>query len=235
MPFTPLTGNGAGDIYDGTEPLAPFGYQTAELIRQNFDYLYAARANQDFVAPIDGDFAWVNQGAASIVATTIQGAPGLYLSIAAEAATTNLRLRAKSTPATPWGVRFRFIPGTLAESFNCCGLFFRESGSGKIHTFSLDYVTTVPELRTLKYTNATTFSAGYNTARYGHSPAVYGLQIEDNGTNRVCSMLADGKNPLVIHSVGRTDFLTANQFGFYIQGANATWGCGMTVLSWQEF
>jgi len=62
------------------------------------------------------------------------------------------------------------------------------------------------------------------------------MRIADNNTNRICSVSADGQNWIEVHSVGRTDFLTADQVGFMIRPTNSATpniGTGVSVLSWK--
>jgi hypothetical protein len=44
----------------------------------------------------------------------------------------------------------------------------------------------------------------------------------------------DGVLWTALHTVGRTDFITPNQVGFYVNAANATWGIGMFLVHWEE-
>jgi hypothetical protein len=145
------------------------------------------------------------------------------------------RIRKKAAPGTPWGVRIRFIPGIIAEDFCSVGLVMRQSSDGKIATFMLEYnAARIIVART--YSSPTVFNATIGLpVPYDFSHAVFGLQMEDNGTNRVWSMLADGKNPLVLATEGRTSYMTADEMGYAFQVINATYGGGMTILSWDEF
>jgi hypothetical protein len=61
-----------------------------------------------------------------------------------------------------------------------------------------------------------------------------GRRAADNSTNRICSYSVDGQNWFVFHTVGRTDFLTADEVGFYIDVENATFGTGITLIHWAE-
>jgi hypothetical protein len=57
------------------------------------------------------------------------------------------------------------------------------------------------------------------------------LQIGDDGTNRLVKFSADGQNFETFHSIGRTDFLTADEWGFYVSAPDTTYAIGLTVLS----
>jgi hypothetical protein len=60
------------------------------------------------------------------------------------------------------------------------------------------------------------------------------FRIADDGANRISSISTDGINFRVIHTVARTDFLTADQVGFFVNCQETTWDAGMTLLSWKE-
>jgi hypothetical protein len=193
----------------------------------------SAAAYPDFTAPIDANYAWVNQGGASIAPTTVQGASGLFLRIPVNA-TDSLRIRKKAAPATPYTVTVAFLPALINLNFQAAGLVFRESSSGKIVTFMLDAGTGIMNLSSQKWTNATTFSASYSVQSKTLSAGLTWLRIADNGTNRILSYSSDGKNFIVYHTVGRTDFLTANEIGFYGAEKTNIYEAGMTLLSWVE-
>jgi len=59
------------------------------------------------------------------------------------------------------------------------------------------------------------------------------FRIEDDNTNRISSFSFDGQNFLVAHSVGRTDYITADEIGIAINTA-ATAVSNATFLSWVE-
>lgn len=184
--------------------------------------------------PVDGDFAWINQGSATV--TTTNG--GIHL-FGPRGATNNLRIRKKAAPSTPYTITAAFLfksLGTLGSNLNqLAGLAFRQSSDGKLHTCSLVSVfgfATVA-VRSTKWTNETTFSADYTAP--GLTPSlIYYLRIADNGTSRICSVSADGINFDVFHTVGRTDFLTADEVGFVVNDLSNTYDVRTTLLSWKE-
>lgn len=185
-----------------------------------------------FTAPVDGDFAWVNQGTASV--TTTNG--GIYLAAPAGGGNNNARIRKKAAPSTPYTITVAVLPVMRYVNYQECGLCFRESSSGKLHLFALAVNSGVAGnlafVDVSKWTNATTFSAGYTTEQMiGGFPLF--LRLADDGANRKCSWSRDGVNFTEVHSVGRTDFLTADEVGFFCSPGNITTDLAMTVLSWK--
>jgi hypothetical protein len=178
--------------------------------------------------PVDGDFAWVNQGAASV--STTKG--GIFVQGTADGSA-SLRCRVKTAPATPYTITACFLPLVPAIDFAAVGLLFRQSSDGKIATFQLTHNVNWA-LDANKFTNETTFSAQYvsRSQKTMHSPLF--IRISDNGTNRICSYSTDGQNFVAVHTVGRTDFLTANQVGFFLNSQQTTQAPAATLLSWKE-
>lgn len=180
-----------------------------------------------FTEPVDGNFAWINQGTASV--STTNG--GIYLAVPTSAGS-NIRVRKYTAPATPYTITAYIIPHLSVVAGCHAGLIFRQSSDGKLITFSVLF-NTHTEFRVRKYTNATTFSADYSGAVAIAQPYPFWLRIADNGTNRICSYSRDGINFRDFHTVGRTDFLTADEVGFFADAAN-TGDVGATVLSWVQ-
>lgn len=177
----------------------------------------------------DGDFAWVNQGSATI--STDKGIS--HLSAPATAGE-QPRIRVMSAPATPYVATALVQVFSRIVSYAHAGLLFRNSGDNKLHAFSIGHDATgeIVRMASHKYTNTTTWSAYYNEIRWPHRGPLW-LRIADNGTNRICSYSLDGVNFLVFHSVGRTDHLTADQIGFYANSNNGSYPIGITLYSWK--
>jgi hypothetical protein len=181
--------------------------------------------------PVDGDFAWINQETAAI--TAAKG--GIYLfDTAASAATLDMRIRKKAAPATPYTITAAFLSLVPGVDFAAFGLLFRQSSDGKLAAFRVVHNTNWT-IQADKWTDATNFSASYTAVTYKYVPSPIFLRIADNGTNRICSVSADGQNWAEIHSIGRTDFMTADEVGFFIN-PQTTSGLivGATLIHWKQ-
>ena len=189
-------------------------------------------------APDNAAFSWVNQGTATVSASTgslILTAPGTGTGY-------NAVCRVKSAPSTPYTITAYMHATLVLKQWPGYGLLFRESSSGKLHTFGVGIFTTGTGLavRSVKATNATTFSADYTPDIGLDRPLLTQprwLRIADDGTNRILSLSDDGVNWLVVHSIGRTDFMTADQVGFFAITENAgtpNLGVQLTVMSWAQ-
>lgn len=192
-----------------------------------------------FTPPINGDFAWVNQGGASVTAADNQ----VYLAIPGVAGT-QMRIRKKAVPAAPYTVTMAWVPMLPGADTQYLGMCLRDSGTGKLVLYKLlsasVWDTKFHVIQASKWTNETTFSADYTIPTgpvyaplWQVGPCMW-FRIQDDNTNRMLQISNDGRHFFTLHSVGRTDFITPNEIGFFGNCDNATHNNGMTVLSWKQ-
>ncbi len=178
---------------------------------------------------------WVNQGSATV--TTTNG--GIVLFGPGTGNTNNTVLRVKTAPSTPYTVTAALIPSFPMRNFLQAGIAFRESSSGKLQNVGVGYngtLTPTYQIQVEKWTTATASSAAYLAVGVPQAHPIF-LRITDNGTNRISSFSFDGINFTQIHTISRTDFLTADQVGFFVMSQNAAtpnYGVYNTLLSWLE-
>lgn len=182
--------------------------------------------------PVSGDFAWINQGGATI--STTNG--GVFLSIGS-ASGSNLRIRKKAAPSTPYHIILSFIPLITVTSSPLVGFVWRQSSDGKCITYH--YTNNGggdQHYGITKWTNVTTISANYvgNTAANQFFGRAVFFRIGDDGTNRTCDVSRDKQNWLNLHSVGRTDFMTADEVGYFVTNGTGTSSAAMTLIGWEE-
>lgn len=182
-----------------------------------------------FTAPSDTGFSWINQGSATLTATNAA------LALAGPAGTgDNLRLRVKTAPAAPYTITAAIV-GVAALSNGSYGLCFRQSSDGKLHC--LLYGGSAVGPYSIKFTSPTAFSATYTnnamTTFPMRMPPLF-FRIADDNTNRVVSFSNDGIQFYAYHSIGRTDFLTADEVGFFVNARDANVAPSARILSWKE-
>lgn len=246
---TPITIDTAGTetINGGSSITIESAYGGVQLDYDGVDEVWIARSfgssaigggggsvEPAFTPMDDGDFAWVNQGGASVnvVDDTV------YL-LAPFGSGENLRIRKKAVPTAPYTVTMALRPMLYPANYSACGMLLRESGSGKLVTLGMMYVATYNgfSIEIYKYTNPTIYSSYYIT---GFSLSTFvsafiWLRIVDDGTNRVLYISADGRNFFQLHTVGNTDFITPDEIGIFSESNNGSTGdAGMTVYSWEE-
>lgn len=182
--------------------------------------------------PVSGDFAWINQGGASV--DTTYG--GIFLNAPAGAGN-NLRIRKKTAPATPYTIKIAFIPLYPDKAATSdCGFIWRQSSDGKLINFSYAVGGSDTAITSADWTSATVYSAGnFDRLRgYAISNSPLWLWAEDNGVNRITKFSTDGQHWYQTSSEGRTTFMTADEVGFFCNANNATYPAAMTLLSWKQ-
>ena len=184
--------------------------------------------------PINGDFAWVNQGGASVDVTN----GGIYLLGPAAGAGYNLRIRKKAAPATPYTITAAFLVNQMRTQSVGWGLLFRQSADGKLATLFFQVSTTpTVTIYSSKFDDPNTLG-GAPYATIGnlvnfHAPLSF-WRIADDGVNRILSWSGDGVHFHTLHSIARNDYLTADEVGFFVDAQHATHDIGLQLLSWEE-
>jgi hypothetical protein len=190
-------------------------------------------AYPDFTAPVTGDFAWINQGGATVAVDTWQGATSNYLEVPASSGN-NARIRKKTAPAPPYVITAAFLVNWLSVDYESFGLIFRQSSDGKLHTCGLATGAAITQLFSQKWNSPSSFNTTYaQISRFVNMVPIW-FRIADNNTNRIFSVSGDGHNWNVFDSVGRTDFLTADEVGWFGDTSNTINALGVTLLSWSQ-
>lgn len=184
--------------------------------------------------PVDADFSWINQQTATVSSTNG------FVRIAApvnDSGNDDHRLRIKSAPATPYTITGLLSADTLLEAnYNSVELAFRQSSDGKLVVLQMLVNNGSWGLYATKLDSPTAFNAHYGGGVLVSIPNLryLWLRIADDGANRISSWSQDGQNFTQIHSVGRTDFLTADQVGWGVNGNAATAAVAGALLSWVQ-
>lgn len=181
------------------------------------------------VDPTALSWSWVNQGTSTVTETNQR----CCITPQAGAGSHSHRLRVKTAPTPPYTITALVKFLGYNQNYNSVGLAFRQSSDGKLHTFANYFYNNVWYIYSRKFSSPTAWSADY-TSQIGIWSNPMWLRIADNNTNRICSISADGITWLSFHSVGRTDYLTADQVGFYCDPYAANQGSLISILSWSE-
>lgn len=213
-----LTDMKSGDVFyfDGTDT----PYTHAVYNGSSWDLYYGNFKCTPFVP---GDFTYVNQGSSTV--TDVGDA-----TLATVPVGTALEGLFKTELGTPYTITMLGLlyPHTQGGSINM-GLSWRDSVAD-------DWVNLYSSGIVNKWTGASTFSANYTTdisnTDFLSRPVLF--EISDNGTNRI-SRIAPLGFPLVqTHSVGNTDFLTADQIGVFFYNNSGTGTSRFVILSYEE-
>lgn len=178
--------------------------------------------------PASSGLTWVNQGSSTISDT----AGGLLFTVPANSGS-SVRALVKTAPATPYTFTIAFQLHAPGLDYLRAGAVFRQSSDGKMVYAALGYAGAYAAY-IYKFDNATGFNSTYTNCQWIPGGGVYWLRIADNGTNRIISLSNDGQNFFALHTVSRTDFLTANQIGIAVDSNNANYGAIANFISWVE-
>jgi hypothetical protein len=193
--------------------------------------------------PQASDFpTWVNQGTSTIVDN--KGAIFLQGQVNNGEC---LRCRVKAYPTPPFTVEMALLPNIFAYASPgaACGLCIRDSVSLKLVCYGLGGGTSDMNIVGYNYTSPTSGNGnvtGWPSAKhFSESPLVWVKYYDDGTTNRVISISVDGVTWTQMVSISRTDFITPNQIGIFVNGAcgystsSGQADTGMTVLSWRQY
>lgn len=198
-------------------------------------------AQRALVDPTTYSWSWVNQalsggGNAVITAT---GA-SLNISSALENAD-NWHFRIKALPhggTTPYSAIIHRIPLMLPVAYSGVMVGWMDNvahtfaGVPQYHDASSSALTTASSKGSL---GGGLYSITANYVALPFSPTYYNwIKLEDDGVNRNIYLSADGNVWVLFHSIGRTDFLTADKLFFAVQARNATYGASHFIDSWEE-
>lgn len=203
--------------------------QGGGLGRTSFNY--TVLPIQAFTAPVNGNFAWINQGSGSVDTSTYTNAIQL---IAPAVSGNNIRIRKMSAPGTPYTVTLRIIPQLFSGTSNFCGFCWRQSSDGKLSVIGINYASD-SKVSVFHFTDATTFSAtvtNVSLSQFLINQSEFYLVCTDDGTNRIVSVSSDGTSLNQCHSEGRTVFLTADEIGFCCDSNSSTKTSKMILASW---
>jgi len=175
---------------------------------------------------VDTDWTWINQGSATLDSTW-------GLSIYAPATSgDSLRILKKSAPATPYTITATINMFMIATNYSFAGIGFRQSSDGKLATIGFGYSGNW-QIRSYKMASATSYSADYGTGTSVLPRGQLTFRIKDDGSSRYTYVSPDGRHFWQFHTVGRTDYLTADEVCFWVNAGNASYPVIGHLLSWE--
>lgn len=187
-----------------------------------------------FTPPSTTGFAWVNQGTATVSSTK----SGLYMAGPATGNSNDVHAYVKSVPSIPYTVTAAFLVNpTVWKDQLGWGMCWRQSSDGKLANCQFQADTgNGYQFLSSKFTNPTTFSANYVGYYISQQQPTF-IRMEDDNANRNIYFSGDGQNWIQVHTVARTDFLTADQIGFFVNARNTSTpnlAIGVNCIHWVE-
>ena len=182
----------------------------------------------NYLPPKYYQFSWVNRGRATI--DTTYGA--LYLSTPASSVD-SLRLLVKAI-SSPDTIVACFNPQIYSPSYAQAGLCWRDSSTKKFVVFAYYSQSGGGNLAVQKYDSSTHYNSIYGSATPIQLAGDVWMMIVDDGANRKCYWSEDGRYWSLYHTISRTDFMTPNQVGFFVNANNSSYGAAATFKTWDE-
>ena len=228
----------AGDIYLTTDSFWDYLVSNGSKWR----HLYSGFECEP---PINSEFSWVNQGGASII--TANG--GVFMR-APVSSTGNLRLRAKTAPATPYTLTAAILPafpgieGSISDTKNGfgCGIGFRESGTGKLSMIGFRFggigvgalFYGLLDVMQFSSPTATGTSALNAYAETLVSSPITWLKVTNTGTTLTYFFSGDGQNFQQVYTEDVDAYFTTapDELFFTLSVFCATHDAGVTLIHW---
>lgn len=181
----------------------------------------------------DGDavtlvnWEWVNQGSA-----TFSLANGFGYLTSPTTGAANFRIIKRLVPTAPYRLTLGFVPFHHPSGNNQRGVILRESSSGKLVSWVVNWAAGGPIFEALKWNSPTSANSSYtitpNSAAHLRGPLHF-LQIHDDNTNRLFKYSVDGVNFFQVGSSTRTDFITPDEVGFAVNPDSSTGFGAMSI------
>lgn len=224
-PYADLPSTGAsvtGDLFVPTDSF----YDIIRFNGTSWDHM---RTGKLMTPPDNSLYNWDNQGTATVTTTF-----GGIIGFSTPAPAGSITVRHKIVPSTPYTLTVAFLAQYPQTNFAQVGVCWRESSSGKLAACGVAY-SNQWVMRFPKFNTSTSYNSDYTTIPIPptvvHGSVIW-MQLVDDNTTRSCRVSANGTTWTTVHSIGRTDFLTPNQIGFY--WGNCDVDMGITILHWKE-
>lgn len=145
-------------------------------------------------------------------------------------AANNYQILARTKPGTVWRVTAGFYYMMNNAQYQSLGVGFRSSSSGYFSMLAHVYDAS---FKVQNMTNETTFSATAATEGTWVRSNFMFIRIGDNGSSRVYEFSFDGQMFSTVYSIGRTEFLTADQAIICVNGDSSK-KAKINLISWLE-
>jgi hypothetical protein len=192
----------------------------------------ASSPGHSLTAPIASNFAWVNQGGASLDSTNSQ------LSILAPATSgESWRILETTLPgAYPWTLTAAIIcQMTFQNNYNAVGIGVKDSGNNKMLVYKGIVSDTGALHRSVtSYSNASSGVANLTFPTLAFPPSyLMWLRIVADATNFTYFYSPNGGISWVqLYQAGRTAYLTSPATAFFAVNADASWANAASLVSW---
>jgi hypothetical protein len=219
----------AGRLYLCTDtPLICYDNGTAWKCWGSYDYPIAE--------PNNAAFSWAAQGYLNNASVDLS--KGGIILMTPPSPTNAWAIRIVAAPSPPYTVTARIRPMLIGRNTQHAALIMRQSSTGRFVAFGLTHVSDRNIIEMTKWNDPGSFNSVYDGGLTVAPPdRPLWLRLVDNGTNRMGYFSYDGVYWHMIPSsfVDRTDFITADQVGFGVNGSVNNPGTSPAVwlLGWE--
>ena len=169
---------------------------------------------------------------------TDQSQGSILLEHDTQAASNDLAIIDRAAPTAPWILTVGIIPNAIngTGAFPSSGICVREAGTGEIIYFQFNTADNTGRVLASKHASPTVSSTSFLARKDWYcGGAVKWFQIEDDNTNLIYRISADGVNFLSLGQEARTTFLIPNRIGFVINNfGNGAMKTMATLVAWEE-
>lgn len=190
--------------------------------------ILAAVFGRTIVPPVDADFAWINQGGASVDTS----GDGIVL-YAPAGSGNNFRIRKKAiTP--PFDIITLITPQFVSQNNCWTGMVLRQS-DGKFQFYGINFTDNGEHLWIQNWTNPTTWAGSNPRLRDYYLSGTLWLRItDDNVATRNYYFSTNGRKWSPFFSEGRTAHITASEAGICVNVDNADIDAALWLRSWEQ-
>ena len=169
---------------------------------------------------------------------TDQTGGGILLEHATQGAANDFAMLVKTAISAPWTLTVGIIPNLLngTAAFPSIGPVVRENATGEFYAFRILASDDGLWVDVIKLPSPTTSSTAFLARRdWSGGSGVVWFQVEDNNTNLIFKISADGVNYITLGQEARTTFLTPDEYGIGVNNfGNGAMVCHGTIVAWDE-
>jgi len=184
-------------------------------------------------------FADINFAGDGTTSKTDQSQGSILVEKQAQGAANNFGLMVIAAPAAPWVWTVGFIPNLFvpdsASDLPTCGACVRDDMTGEFYHFGQSGLDAI-KANVFKFNSPTATATAFIPGDFwsGSSRNVTWFQVEDDNTDLIFRLSADGINFIEIGREARLTFLTPDQIGISVNNFGNPVPLQTTLVAWDE-
>lgn len=184
------------------------------------------------------DFTDINFAGSGTTTKADMSQGSILVNKLAQTSGSNFGLMVKSAPTAPWVWTVGMIPNLLAVTtadFPSCGVCVRENATGEFYHFQQSAIAVSCRVKVDKFASVTASATAFLAGDTWSGP--YGatwFQVEDDNTDLIFRISADGINFIEVGREARLTFLTPDEIGISINNDANAIPIQTTLVAWDE-